>query len=357
MRKLRIAILASNFIRIPPLPMAKYVPKGFSGAPEMIIYEIAEGMVRKGHEVTVFASGDSEVSAKLISVTDEATWKNVGVGRHKDYEHLLISKAYQMAEAGEFDIIHSNYDVRSAYYAPLVKIPTVSTLHSPLDDATKKKDILKYYFNTQYYVSISDNQRKDLPELQYIGTVYNGIDIKNIPFKEEKEDFLIFVGRIVETKGVSEAIEIAKKTNHKLHIFGTPEEKSDYWDKKIKPYIDNKQIFHHGAVAREELFDYISRAKAFIFPLQWEEPFGLVSIEAMATGTPTIALSKGALPEVIEDKKTGFLCKSLDEMIEALNKLNTIKPFDCRKRVENMFTIEKMVDNYEKLYFKILNKN
>ncbi|MBX4200960.1 glycosyltransferase family 4 protein [Candidatus Parcubacteria bacterium] len=353
--KLRIAIVASNVMHIPPEPIEKYVPKGWSGAPESIASILTEELVTRGHDVTLFASGDSQTRAKLVSIAETATSATPYFKDHRDYEHALISKAYQMAAAGKFDILHSHFDVRTAGYAPLVSTPTVSTLHGPLSDHVK--NILQHFKKSQYYISISDAQRKPLPGLQYISTVYNGIDVEAVPFSDKKEDYLVFAGRIHEQKGVVEAIEAAKKANCKLLIFGSHDPESDYWLGKVKPLIDQKQIIYKGFVSKKELYPYYAKARAFIFPIQWEEPFGLVVAEAMATGTPVIALKKGSMPELVEDGKTGFVCDTVEQMAEAVKKVGQINPVDCRQRVEGLFTIEKMIDGYEKAYYDILNQS
>lgn len=354
-RPLRIAMLASNVIRIPPTPPDIYVPKGWSGAPELIVHHITEALVKRGHEVTLFASGDSQTSAHLISVTPEATWQTVGIGPHELYEHMLISESYQMARAQQFDIIHSHYDSRTAPYAPLVTTPTISTLHSPLDTDPNTQALLRHFAESQYYVSISQNQQRGLPELNYVATVYNGIEVDTIPFSNNKEDFLIFAGRVRPEKGVAEAIEVAKQAKSKLLIFGSADQTSEYWQKKIQPHLNDDQIRYMGMIPRTELFTYISRAKGFIFPLQWEEPFGLVAVETMATGTPTLTFSRGSMPEIVEHSKTGFLVNTLDEMIAAVAKLDTISPHDCRQEAEKRFSVDAMVSGYERAYEKILS--
>jgi glycosyltransferase involved in cell wall biosynthesis len=354
MSKLRIAIIASNAMRIPPYPPEKYLPKGYSGAPEMIAHILAEAMVGRGHDVTLFASGDSQTQAKLVSIAPVATMATPYFEDHRDYEHALIGKAYQMSQQGYFDILHSQFDVRTAGYAPLVSTPTVSTLHGPISDHVR--NILQHFKTTQYYISISDAQRKPLPDLNYISTIYNGIDVKSIPFSDAKEEFLIFSGRIHEQKGVVEAITVAKKANRKLLLFGSSNQEGDYWLKKVKPLIDDEQIIYKGFVSKEELYSYYAKACAFIFPIQWEEPFGLVVVEAMAAGTPVIALRRGSMPELIEDGKTGFLCDDVEGMAKAVANVGQINAADCRKRVEELFALEKMVDGYEKAYYQILKK-
>lgn len=352
MAKLRIAMLGGNFIRIPPDPAEKYVPKGASGAPETIVHLVTEELVQRGHHVTLFASGDSKTAAELVSVHDQGTIISVGQGLHYEYEPILISETYKRAAQGHFDIIHTHYETLSAHFAPLVSTPTVQTLHPPLQGYVK--DVLNHYKHTQYYVSISNNQRQGLPDLQYIGTAYNGLDVSSIPFSTSKENYLVHVGRVHEDKGTLEAIQLAKKTGHRLFFFGAIDEKSDYWPKCIQPEVDGQQIVYKGMISRKELFNYVAKAKAFVFPLNWEEPFGLVLIEAMACGAPVIALRRGAVPEVVVDGKTGFIVNSLEEMIAALAKVSTINPSVCRKHVEDNFSIAKMVDSYEQAYYAIL---
>lgn len=354
MQKLRIAMLGGSFIRIPPDPAEKYVPKGASGAPETIVHNITEELVDRGHDVTLFASGDSQTSARLASVREEATIMSVGQGLHYEYEPILISETYQQAAQGKFDIIHTHYETLSAHFAPFVSTPTVQTIHAPLKNFVK--DVLTHYKHTQYYISISNSQRQGLPDLQYAATAYNGLDVSAIPWQSSKEDYLVHVGRIHEDKGTLEAIQVAKATNHRLFFFGAIDPKSDYWSKHIEPEVDGQQIVYGGMISRQELFKYIAGAKAFIFPLQWEEPFGLVLIEAMACGTPVIALRRGAVPEVVVDGKTGFIVDNLENMGSVLNKVNEIDSQTCREHVENNFSISKMVDSYEQAYYNILDQ-
>ena len=355
MKKLRIAVLASNFIRIPPRP--KDIPPQCSGAPEMMISLITEGLAKRGHDVTLFASGDSKTKGKLISVTKRATGTDPNIGftpskPHVPYEYLLISKCYQMAKKGYFDIIHSHFDFPSAFFAPLVKTPTISTLHSPL--LGTRKFILSFFKNTQYYISISNTQRKPLPDLNYAATIYHGLQLKKIPFSKSSENYLVATGRIHPSKGIKEAILVTKKINSKLILMGSHGD-DDYWKKEIQPQIDNKQIIYKGFLPQKEMFEIIKKARIYILPLQWEEPFGLTLTESMAAGTPVIAFDRGSAKEVIKDGKTGFLVKNIEEMIKAIKKIDQIKREDCRKWVEEKFTIERMVSDYEKIYYQILN--
>lgn len=371
---MRIAVLASNYIRIPP--GRKDVPKGTSGATEEIVSRITEELVRRGHQVTLFASGDSETKANLISITSQATGKDksIGLGPHEAYEYALISKAYQMANEGKFDIIHSHFDIKSSFYAPLIQIPTVSTLHSPLNNISPA---IKYFKNTQYYVSISDAQRRAIPDLNYIATIYHGLNLKDYSYDEIGSDYLVWVGRISPDKGTDLAIKVAQHLNMKLMILGWAKQKyMKYYSEKVKPSIDGKSIINHGFISRKSLKEYLKKAKALIFPVRWEEPFGLVMIEAMACGTPVVAFGHGSVPEVVADGVTGFIVNSSDEdkrgnwiikklgiegLTEAVKSLSVMSNdkyrkmrFDCRKQVEDKFTLGKMVEEYERVYEKIL---
>lgn len=373
---MRIAVLASNFIKIPPTPQD--VPTGYSGAPEEIVHRITEGLVKIGHEVTLFASGDSKTSAHLISVTPRASAKDpdIGIGRHEGYEYTLISRAYQLVKEGKFDIIHSHFDTKTAYFAPLAFIPTISTMHSPLD---RISNILKHFKKTQYYVSISDAQRRAIPDLNYIATIYHGLDISIYPYEGGGGDNMVFVGRILPEKGVHLAIKVSKELDKHLEILGWAAKQSmNYYKEKIKPYVDGKKIVNHGFLTRKSLKQHLKKARLLIFPIQWEEPFGLVMIEAMACGTPVVAYARGSVSEVVKDGVTGFIVNSssgdkrgdfvvkktgIEGLCEAVEKIYSMPEEEykkmrvaCRKHVEEKFTVEKMVTGYEEVYKKICAK-
>ncbi len=371
---MKIAVLASNFIRIPPRP--EDVPMGYSGAPEQVVYRIVEGLVKKGHDVTLFASGDSQTSARLISVTPKATSKDklIGIGPHESYEYLLISKCYQMVEKGNFDIIHSHFDKKTAYFAPLVSTPTVSTLHSPLD---KIKDIMKEFRDTQHYISISNSQRDVIPDLNYTDTIYHGLDLSDYPFSDNSGNYLLFVGRIVPEKGPHVAIEISERLHKKLILLGWASKlRLKYYLEMIRPYIDSKKIENHGYITRKSLKEYLGKAKILLFPIAWEEPFGLVMTEAMACGTPVVAYARGSVPEVLVDGVTGFIVNyshedkrgdwivkktGIEGLTEAVERIYSLDSDQyqkmrraCRKHVEEKFTVERMVDGYIKAFEKIV---
>jgi len=346
-------MLASNALRVPPSPSD--IPLGWSGAPETIVHYITEKLVEMGHDVTLFASGDTVTKAKLVSISAKSSYGSGHLEDHKQNEYMLVSKAYKLAQEGNFDIIHSHFDDVTSYFAPLVSTPTVSTLHSPIG-LTANKEVLHHFKDTQWYVSISNSQREGIPDLNYIATVYNGMSFDDIPFSSVKEDFIIYAGRIMPEKGTDIAIRVALKANVPLYIFGSVNKDSEYWKKEIEPFIDDKKIMYMGMIPRPELLKYMSKAKAFLMPIRWKEPFGLVVIEAMATGTPTIAFPNGSMSEIIDDGETGYLVKDEKEMIQKLKDLNLINPQLCRDRASARFNIDTMVAGYEKAYYDILNK-
>jgi len=359
---LRVAMIASNVLRIPPTN--GFVPDGWSGAPEWNVYDVTEGLVKKGLDVTLFASGNSKTSAKLESIhpLDCYTDPLIGLGKHLGYEMMLLSQAYRLAQKGKFDIIHSQVP-RSGLFSELVKTPTVTTLHSPLDNDIG--GILKYMKNSQYYVSISDSQREPVPDLNFIATVYHGVDVKRIPWNKQKESYLIYAGRIIPEKGVDLAIEIAKKAGKKLVLVGSPvSEENSFWREKIKPNINQKDIIYEGLKSKDEVFEYLKKATACLMPIQVREPFGLVMIEAMACGTPVIAYSRGSVPEVVKDGETGFVIQEtgdkeedLEAMVRAVNNIGSISPLACRKHVEENFSIESEVNGYLSVYESLVNSN
>jgi glycosyltransferase involved in cell wall biosynthesis len=213
-----------------------------------------------------------------------------------------------------------------------------------------------YASPNQHYISISDNQRADAPDLPYAATVYNGIDTDLFAFSEEHDGYLLFTGRIVPEKGVKEAIQVAQQSGQRLLIIGpTYPEYQDYFDTQVKPHL-NERVLYLGFMEREHLTKYYQMAKALLFPIQWEEPFGLAMVEAMACGTPVIALRRGSVPEIVKHNKTGFVVDSLAEMAASVDKLDKISRQDCRTHVEKYFSTEHMVDGYAKAFKKLLQE-
>ena len=340
---MRIALLVSNYQTIPPKS---------SSAIYHQVYLLAEELVKRGHDVTLFAAGDSRTSARLVSV-GKATSKDLSLGEFDKYRsmNLLASKCYSMAN--QFDIIHSHFNLIHTFYTGLVDTPTAVTVHTPIIDKKILK-ILKSSKN-ENYISLSRGQQKLYPGLNWVANVYHGLNIKKFKYQPKSGGYLLSLGRITKDKGVHTAIEAAKRTGNKIIIAGKSYGHEDYWHKEIAPLIDGVNIKYVGELDHREKIKYFRDAKAFLFPTETEEAFGLTMIEAMVCGTPVIAFKKGSVPEIVKNGKTGYTVKDLDGMVRAIKKIDKIKRIDCRERVEKYFTIDKMVTGYEKVYQRIID--
>ncbi len=357
-KKLKIAIFCTNEWPAPP-------PQNIFYAPLWIAFYEAEGLAKRGHKVFYFGSKDSKLKyAKLVSFRMPAIKYNkkllpflprMNEAVVNFYEQLMISKIYQMNQKEKFDIIHIHPYRRIIPFAPLTKTPTVITIHDPLKDWTKHQIALTKKIPQVFLISLSNAQRKPLPKLNYIATVYNGIDIQKFKFNEKPRNYFVAAGRFVPEKGIDLAILAAKKAGVKLKIAGGPA-RGEYFEKKIKPYL-SKDIEYLGMINYLKMGDFYSQAKGLLYPHRWEEPFGLIFIESMACGTPVITFNKGSAKEIVKNGKTGFVVKNLKEMVGAIKKIEKISRQDCRKWVEKNFTIEKMVKNYEKAFCQILSRN
>ena len=337
-------------------PLCERVPPSAYGGTEMVVGLLTEELVRRGHEVTLFASGDSQTSAHLESSCPEslreASPKEITV-----YQGLQLSRVF--SQAAEFDLIHSHVGEAAFAYANLVKIPTLHTVHI----IHSHVEPLWLNAREQNFISISDSQRRKDLQLNYVATVYNGIDTSRYPFyiQPDNPPYLAFLGRMSPEKGPHLAIEIAKRTGWHLKMAGKidPVDR-EFFAKEIEPFIDGKQIEFLGEFNHQQKCPLMGGAVATLFPITWQEPFGLVMAESMAVGTPVIAMALGSTPEVIEDGKTGFLCHSVEECIAALDRIFEIDRVACRNRVVTKFSVERMVDDYEAVYQKLaknLNNN
>jgi glycosyltransferase involved in cell wall biosynthesis len=335
---MKIAILSPIAWRTPPW---KYGPW------EQVSSNIAEGLVERGMDVTLFASGDSITNGKLASVCERPYAGHPDVDP-KVAECLHIS--HLMEQANRFDIIHNNFDFLPLSYSRLINTPMVTTIHG--FSSPKIIPVYKKYNSTSYYVSISNSDRS--PELSYTATVYNGIDTREFSFNAESGDNLLFFGRIHPEKGVSEAIEIAKKSNRKLIISGLIQDQ-DYFASKVSPYIDGQEIIYVGNSGPVDRNKLLGGAYALLHPIGFEEPFGLSVVEAMICGTPVIAFNRGAMPELILNGKTGFLVNNIEEAVEAVNSIEFINRRDCMEWASSNFSSQKMVNGYLEVYQKILS--
>jgi glycosyltransferase involved in cell wall biosynthesis len=253
-----------------------------------------------------------------------------------------------MEHAGQFDLIHNNYDFIPLTYTRLIDTPMLTTIHGFSSDAIRR--VYRKYKHDSYFVSISDSDRDH--ELPYLGTVYNGIDLSNLTVGEKPGDKLVFLGRIHPDKGTHLACETAKKSGMELIIAGIIQDEN-YYNSLVKPHIDGKQITYIGPVGPKERDDLFKKASAVLHLNELPERFGLVMAEAMGAGVPVIAYDRGSCREVIADGQTGFMVTNVDEAVEAVKKIETIDRTACRKRVEECFSIPTMVKAYEKVYAEI----
>lgn len=339
---MRIALLAPVSLPVPPL--------GYGGT-EMIVHHLAEGLVERGHEVTLYATGDSKTRARLVSIFPKGLYFE-GIHRKCDvmyHEMAQVSRALQ--DADRYDLIHDHTKATGTILSDLVDIPCVTTIHN---DFTLER--LKWYLSypNHAYVSISKAQARRCPGLRYVGTIYNGIDLTDIPFQEKKGDYLLFLGRIAAAKGAHTAIELAKKTGHRLILAGKVDPVDAAYYKGLAPAIDGDRIRYIGEVTGRRKWELIARAKALLFPIHWEEPFGLVLIEAMACGTPVLALRRGAVPEVVIHEKTGLVFDNEKDLEAGLKHIQEIAPEACRQHVAEHFTASAMVDRYLEVYQALL---
>jgi glycosyltransferase involved in cell wall biosynthesis len=307
---------------------------------------IAEGLVARGWDVTLFASGDSVTRGRLHAVVDRAYEEDPALDS-KVAEYLHISEAFE--HAAEFDLIHSHYDFMALTYSRLVKTPVLTTIHG-----FSSPQIMPVYqkYRDGYFVSISDSDRA--PGLNYLATVYNGIDLALYPFQESRGDDLIFLGRIHPDKGVHLAIEMARLSGRRLIIAGIIQDDA-YYREMINPHIDGRDVQYVGSVGVAEKNELFARAYALVHLNTIPERFGLVLVEANAAGVPVIAMDLGSCREVINDGQTGFLVNNVCEALRALERIGEIDRSACRRRVQQCFVMEAMVEAYERVYSTIFD--
>ena len=335
---LRIGIIAPPFERVPP---PKY------GGTERIVSLLTEGLVERGHDVTLFATGDAITNAKL-----KYLYKTPMRDFDPDIDERQVEFAF--AHTADFDLIHDHTYLGAAVpYFYKHKLPIVTTLHNlPIDDW-----LPNLYRKNKLYplISISNKQKEYYLGANFISNVYNGIDLDTFPLNLDKHDYMLHLGAITERKGSHIAIEVALKSRKRLILAGKVDDHDrDWFQEKIEPHLKNDLIEYVGEVGGQTRIDLFRNARALLFPSVWDEPFGLVLIEAMACGTPVIAFRKGSIPEVVSDRETGYIVDTLDEMCQAVNAIDAIDPLICRNHVEVNFSKDTMIDGYERVYSELL---
>ena len=333
----RVAVLA---------PVAWRTPPRQYGAWETVASNITEGLVARGWDVTLFASGDSVTRAHLHAVVDRG-YEEDSTADPKVAEYLHLSEAFE--RAAEFELIHSHCDFMALTYTRLVSTPVLTTIHG--FSSTKIMPVYQKY-RDGYFVSISDSDRA--PGLNYLATVYNGIDLSLYPLQQSPGEGLIFLGRIHPDKGVHLAIEVARLSGWPLLIAGIIQDET-YFREQVKPHLDNRQIRYLGPVGVPGKNELFARARALLHLNTIPERFGLVLAEANAAGVPVVAMNLGSCGEVIKDGRTGFLVNNVNDAVRALPRLHEINPTACRQRVQQRFSIDSMVAAYERVYDKIFD--
>jgi glycosyltransferase involved in cell wall biosynthesis len=343
---MRIAQVAPLWERVPP--------PGYGGI-ELVVGHLTDELVRRGHTVTLFASGDSETLADLESVVPRAIRTDPDADDPAVYDALQLHRVKDLAD--QFDLIHFHTWLPPFQLTENIQTPTTYTLHGRFSNVSKT--LYSRYANHNF-ISISDSQRRGGPAaLNYVRTVYNGIDPDQYEFRRlpENPPYLAFVGRMAPSKGPHLAIEVAKRVGLPLKMAGKVDKvDEEFFANQIQPLIDGNQIQYLGEVNQDQKQALFGGAIATLFPITWEEPFGLVMIESMAAGTPVIGLRRGSVAEVIVSGKTGFICDSMDEMADAVHRHELINRLHCRDWVVSQFSVKHMVDCYEAAYQKIMSE-
>lgn len=327
-------------------PIAWRTPPKHYGPWESIASLLCEGLVKKGIDVTLFATKDSITSGKLRAICPRGYEEDETI-EPKVWECLHISEVFEQAH--EFDLIHNNFDFLPITYSGLVKTPVLTTIHGFSSPAILP--VYEKYNDFNYYVSISNSDRSE--KLDYVSTVYHGINLDQFTFQKEIGDYLLFFGRIHHDKGVKEAIQIAKTFGKKLIIAGIIQDE-DYFDEEIFPHI-SRDIIYIGSIGPEQRNKLLGGAYALLHPINFAEPFGLSVVEAMACGTPVVAFNKGSMPELIESGKNGFIVSNVKEAVAALHGIPEIDRQLCAEIVKEKFSVEIMVENYINVYQNVID--
>ncbi len=345
MKKLKIAQL---------VPFEETVPPTKYGGTELVAANLCDGLVGQGHDVTLYSVGGSRTKAKLVKIFPQSLRATTGTDlkARESLKFMGVGKVLAYILQNRFDVIHNHIGWRLLPFLEVLPAPVVTTLHGPLDIAYQQ--MVYGAYKRANFVSISNNQRKPL-KLNYAATVYNGIQVEKFTYQEKKDDYLAFLGRMSPEKGPVQAIQVAKKTGRKL-IMAAKVDAVDikFFNTEVRPHIDGKQIVFLGEVDHAGKNKLLARASGLLALIQWEEPFGLFMAEANACGTPVIAMARGAAPEVIAHKKTGYLVHTIEEAVKMVGRLDKIKPKDCRQRAVARFSVAAMVGGYVRVYRKLI---
>jgi glycosyltransferase involved in cell wall biosynthesis len=332
-----------------PVPPTKY------GGIESVVSNLTEELIRRGHDVTLFASGDSKTAGRLEAICPRAVYR--ADDRESVYSYYFANLSHALKKSGDFDLVH-DHTFHGLFFAPLVKVPFLTTLHN---FTLIPREFLDFYPNI-FVTTVGEGLYRRLKKcgVKHLFLVHNGIVTKDFPVGEGKGGYLAYLARIGFQKGTRNVIEVALASGEELRIAGKvdkfDEKQKEYFEKKVKPLIDGKKIKYLGELDhKKEVPRFLGEAKALVHAPNWEEPFGMTLIEAQACGTPIIAFAQEVTKKIVIHQKTGFLAKSLEEMVKMVAKIDKIDRIACREHVKRHFSVEKMTDHYEKVYQKVLS--
>ena len=332
-------------------PLWESVPPKLYGGTERIVSYITEELVAMGHDVTLFASGDSETTAKLEAICPQALRLNTGIFNRD--APLIMQQERALGVSGNFDIVHSHLDFLGFPVARRNAVPMVTTLHGRLD-LPELEPVFREFIEMPL-VSISASQRRPLPWANWAGTIHHGLPRNLYNFHPKSEGYLAFLGRISPEKRPDQAIEIAKRAGIPLKMAAKVDPADRvYYEAAVEPLLNHPLIEFVGEISDAEKNDFVGNAMALVCPYDWPEPFGLVLIEALACGTPVLAYRRGSIPEIIDHGSTGFVCETVDEMIEAVGQVPLLERRRCRAAFDERFTADRMARDYVALYERIL---
>jgi glycosyltransferase involved in cell wall biosynthesis len=334
---MRIAMLA---------PIAWRTPPRHYGPWELVTSLLTEALVARGIDVTLFATLDSETAGKLDGIVPAPYSEDPAIdAKVWEYRHL----SYVFERAGDFDLIHNQADFPAHAFAPLVDTPMVTTIHG--FSSERILPMYKPFERRVHLVAISEADRH--PDLRYAATIHHGIRLEDFAFDPVGSEDLLFFGRIHPHKGAREAIEVARAVGRRLHIYGVIQDEA-YHRREVLPHVDGERVLYHGPVGGAARQRALGQAHALLHLISFDEPFGLSVIEAMACGTPVIAVARGSMPELIDHGRTGFLVSDTAEAAEAVAKVGALDRALLRRTVERRFSVERMADQYVELYRRIL---
>ncbi|HEY7190373.1 MAG TPA: glycosyltransferase family 4 protein [Vicinamibacterales bacterium] len=349
-RPLRIAP-RKNGLRIAQVaPLSESVPPKLYGGTERVVATLCDELVRQGHDVTLFASGDSNTDAKLVAACPSALRLSQSPDPLAVHLHMIEKMAQR---ADEFDIIHFHVAPLHFSIARRLRTPHVTTLHGRLDLAPIEP--LYSEFSEQPMVSVSDAQRAPLPHQNWVATVYHGLPARELSFRPEAGTYLAFLGRIAREKRPDRAIAIAKACGCHLKIAAKVDPADvDYFTREIEPLLDDPLVEFIGEINESQKGEFLGHARALLFPIDWPEPFGLVMIESLACGTPVVAFRGGSVGEVIEHGVTGFVVDDLDQAVTATKQVDALDRRACRQAFDERFSATRMADDYLKVYTRLM---